>query len=53
MPLVESVVRNYAKLVIGCWTGRSRLSVHEAADIAGNRSNFLRVTPGIRPAGPQ
>ncbi|MCQ8210101.1 orotidine 5'-phosphate decarboxylase, partial [Cutibacterium acnes subsp. acnes] len=51
VPLVESV-RNYAKLAQAAGLAGVVCSAHEAADIASvTGPNFLRVTPGIRPAG--
>ncbi|MDU1589186.1 MAG: orotidine-5'-phosphate decarboxylase, partial [Cutibacterium avidum] len=51
VPLAESV-RNYAKLAQSAGLAGVVCSAHEAADIASvTGSGFLRVTPGIRPAG--
>lgn len=51
VPLVESV-RNYARLAQQAGLAGVVCSAHEAADIAAvTGPDFLRVTPGIRPAG--
>lgn len=51
VPLVESVL-NYARLARSAGLAGVVCSAHEAADIAAaTGEGFLRVTPGIRPAG--